>query len=141
MSDSPDYSESAVSDGPIRLHVRGDGRRLVVRRRRGQDGPLGRALRSALHQRHGHTHGDARVPRGAAYSRHPTARQSAAGRHRTLLGITRRPRRTDHHEPSVGHATISPVTSLLFMLGRLCGNSLNTRSAGIKLLIAHSNFE
>lgn len=139
-SDSPDNSESAVSDGAVGLHVCGDGRRLVVGRRSCEDGTLGRALRSALHQRHRHTHGDARVPRGAAYSRHPTARQSAAGRHRTILGITRRPQQTDHHSPSVEHATISPVTSLLFMLGRLCGNSLNTRN-GIKLLIAEPNFE
>lgn len=69
----PYDTEGAVAYGAVGLHVGGYSRRLVVGRRRRQDGALRRALRTALHQRHGHTHGDARVPRGAAYSRHPTA--------------------------------------------------------------------
>ncbi|CAG5051385.1 unnamed protein product [Parnassius apollo] len=74
---TPHDTEGTVSDGPVRLYVRRDGRRLIIGRRRRQDGALRRALRTALHQRHGHTHGDARVPRGAAYSRHPTAPRRA----------------------------------------------------------------
>lgn len=73
QDDSPYNPEGAVADGAIGLDVCGYGRRLVVGRRRRQDGALRRALRTALHQRHRHTHRDARVPRGAAYSRHPTA--------------------------------------------------------------------
>lgn len=71
--DSPYDSEGAIANGAVGLHVSRYGRRLIIGRRRRQDGALRRALRTALHQRHGDTHGDARVPRGAAYSRHPTA--------------------------------------------------------------------
>lgn len=67
----PYNSEGAVADRSVGLHIRRDGRRLVVGRRSRQDGALRRARRS-LHQRHRHTHGDARVPRGAADCRHPT---------------------------------------------------------------------
>ncbi|CAH4037192.1 unnamed protein product [Pieris brassicae] len=72
MSYSPYYSECAISYGPIGLHIGRNGRCLIVGRRCRQDGALGRTLGTALHQRHGDTHGDARVPRGAAYCRHPT---------------------------------------------------------------------
>lgn len=125
---SPYDTEGAVANGPVGLNVRRDGRRLVVGRRRRQDGALRRALRTALHQRHGHTHGDARVPRWAAYSRHPTAPRRAVtadSSHAALHDPDTA--RLDHQlSPPLGNATLSPVTSLLFMLERLCGNHKRT---------------
>lgn len=74
VSNLPYDSEGTVPDGAVGLHVLRDGRRLVVGRRCRQDGSLAGARRSTLHQRHGDTHGDARVPRGAAHRRHPPVR-------------------------------------------------------------------
>lgn len=117
--DSPYDSEGAIADGAVGLHIRGDGRRLVVGRRRRQDGALRRALRTALHQRHGHAHGDARVPRGTTNGRHPTAPRRAVTANSPPSHANTPP---DHQPSPGGHATLSPVTSLLFMLERLCGN-------------------
>lgn len=131
---SPDNTEGAIADGAVRLHVRGDGRRLVIGRRCRQDGALRRALRTALHQRHRHTHGDARVPRGAAYSRHPTARRRLVTADSTA----------SHRAPaaSTPRATITTLPTDTRQYHRLllyysCSNDYkrgslnNTRNAGI----------
>lgn len=137
QSNLPYNSEGAVAYGAVGLHICGDGRRLVVGRRRRQDGALRRALRSALHQRHRHTHRDARVPRGAGYSRHPTAPRRAvtadsAPSHAWPHDLGTAP----YHQtsPPSERTTISPATSLLFMLDRLCGNHwTHTTRNGIQL--------
>ncbi|GBP60510.1 hypothetical protein EVAR_46718_1 [Eumeta japonica] len=91
---SPYDSEGAVADGAVGLHVLWNGRRLVVGRRRRQDGALCACRRSALHQRHGHAHRDARGPRRAAHRRHPRARPRPSPR-RTAPG------RASHHTRTV----------------------------------------
>lgn len=55
----------------------------------------------------------------------PPSNRSAASRHRRL--ITRRTPCRDHQlSLPDGNATLSPLTSLLFMLERLCGNHKRT---------------